>query len=116
MQKSPDQQQNSSEPADLAPQQPGARKHSRARMFVPLAVFGAIVLVAFVGFYLGDPQKLPSALLNKPFPEFRAKTLLDPQREVSREDLLGRVVLVNVWATWCPTCLLYTSPSPRDRG
>lgn len=79
--------------------------HSRARLFVPLAVFAGVVVVAFVGFYLGDPQKLPSALLNKPFPDFRARTLADPAREVSVNDLRGRVVLVNVWATWCPTCL-----------
>jgi len=78
---------------------------ARMRLFVPLVVFFVIAIVAFVGFYLGDPQTLPSALLNKPFPEFSARTLAAPEREVDRQDLQGRVVLVNVWATWCPTCL-----------
>ena len=78
---------------------------ARMRLFLPLAVFCLIVIVAFLGFYLGDPQKLPSALLNKPFPEFSARTLAAPDRVVNRQNLQGRVVLVNVWATWCPTCL-----------
>ena len=30
--------------------------------------------------------------------------LNDPDRRVSKADLLGRPTLVNVWATWCPTC------------
>jgi len=72
--------------------------------------FAAICAVAFIGFYLGDRKQLPSALLNKPFPEFRARVLDTmatgaPERFATREDLLGRVLLVNVWATWCPTCL-----------
>ena len=43
-------------------------------------------------------------LLHKPFPEFHAASLLDAERRISKKDLLGRPTLVNVWATWCPTC------------
>lgn len=77
---------------------------SRASLFVPLGIFGLIVVLGFLGFRLGDPHRLPSALLNKPFPEFNASVLGAPERRVTRQDLLGSPVLVNVWATWCPTC------------
>jgi hypothetical protein len=30
--------------------------------------------------------------------------------------LSGGTVLAGTWQTWDPHCLLYTSPSPRDRG
>jgi len=68
-------------------------------------VFLLIIGVGYAGFSLNDPHQLPSALLGKPFPPFRAPLLDDPQRMVVRADLLGEPVLVNVWATWCPTCL-----------
>jgi cytochrome c biogenesis protein CcmG/thiol:disulfide interchange protein DsbE len=78
---------------------------SRASLFVPLGVFGLILLVGFVGFKLADPHQLPSALLGKPFPEFDAVLLKDPDRRMTRQELVGEPILVNVWATWCPTCL-----------
>ena len=82
---------------------------SRAGLFAPLGVFLLILTIGYYGFQLDDPHRLPSALLGKPFPEFQAG-LLEPgagtpgEGRVSRDDLLGEALLVNVWATWCPTC------------
>src|SRR5690606_40149714 len=55
------------------------------------------------GLYL-DPTRLPSALVGKPFPEFALPALDEPARRLTRADILGRPALVNVWATWCPSC------------
>lgn len=77
---------------------------NRASLFIPLGIFCVIVVLGYAGFNLDDPHRLPSALLDKPFPEFSAGVLGQPGREVDRSDLVGSPVLVNVWATWCPTC------------
>ena len=81
-----------------------AETGGRAKLFVPLAVFLAIMVLGYLGFTLNDPHKLPSALLDKPFPAFSSVRLGNGEA-VNRDDLLGELVLVNVWATWCPTCL-----------
>lgn len=77
---------------------------SRVSLFVPLVLFALIVGFGYAGFKLNDPHELPSALLGKPFPEFAGPRLLAPEQQASKQDLLGTPVLVNVWATWCPTC------------
>jgi cytochrome c biogenesis protein CcmG/thiol:disulfide interchange protein DsbE len=78
---------------------------SRASFYIPLGVFVLILSLGYVGFDLGARNDLPSALIDKPFPNFNARLLDDPEQTVTREQLLGRPTLVNVWATWCPTCL-----------
>lgn len=71
---------------------------------LPLVVFA--VMVFFFASAIGhDPTLLPSARIDKPFPAFELPTLEDPARVVSERDLQGPL-LVNVWATWCPTCIV----------
>jgi cytochrome c biogenesis protein CcmG/thiol:disulfide interchange protein DsbE len=78
---------------------------SRASLFVPLGVFIVLAALLYAGFFLNDPHDLPSALLGKPFPTFDLPGLNDaPKTRYTAADIRGRVTLVNVWATWCPTC------------
>jgi cytochrome c biogenesis protein CcmG/thiol:disulfide interchange protein DsbE len=72
-------------------------------LFIPLVLFIAIGIFLWKGLQL-DPSELPSALLNKPFPEFQVSSLYDETKILGVDDLKGEVALVNVWATWCPSC------------
>ena len=71
---------------------------------MPLVLFVAIVWLSYLGLGLEDRDKLPSALIGKPFPSFEARSLFDASANIGSEQLIGRPTLVNVWATWCPTC------------
>ena len=73
------------------------------RFLIPLGIF--IVLLGFlaVGLRL-DPREVPSPLINKPAPSFTLPELTDPQRTFSEKDMLGKVWLLNVWASWCVSC------------
>ncbi|MBV1878530.1 MAG: DsbE family thiol:disulfide interchange protein [Pseudomonadales bacterium] len=75
-------------------------------LLIPLLVFLVLVVVLAIGFKLEDPHLLPSALINRPFPEFELVDLNDETRLITKKDLLGDVSLVNVWATWCPNCVV----------
>ncbi len=71
---------------------------------LPLIAF--LVFAAFLMTRLGkDPAVLPSARLGKPFPVFTASALSKPST-VTLDDIKGQVALVNVWASWCPSCKL----------
>ena len=75
---------------------------ARLKLFFPLILF--IVLAVFLvrGLSL-DPKELPSALIDKPFPEFSLPALGSAQT-LDKATVSGQVALFNVWATWCVSC------------
>lgn len=75
----------------------------KALVFIPLALFIGLGFFLWKGLYL-DPRELPSALIDRPMPEFALPSLTEPDKMLTPEGLKGEVALVNVWATWCPTC------------
>jgi len=76
----------------------------RAYLFVPLIFFIALVVLFARGLKL-DPTEMPSALLDQSVPEFNLPSLASEQRLLTRADLIGQVSLINVWGTWCPSCM-----------
>jgi cytochrome c biogenesis protein CcmG/thiol:disulfide interchange protein DsbE len=75
---------------------------SRLKLFLPLAAFLALALLLARGLQL-DPKALPSALIDRPLPEFSLPVLGNDQL-VTRREVVGEVALFNVWATWCISC------------
>ena len=74
------------------------------RFLLPLAVF--LVLAAFLAIGLKlNPREVPSPLIGKPAPAFRLPQLAQPARAFSEQDLKGKVWLLNVWASWCVSCM-----------
>lgn len=73
------------------------------RYFLPLGVFAVLVWFLWAGLSL-DPRKVPSALLDRPAPNFVLPQLHAPEKSLRTSDLKGRVWLLNVWGSWCVSC------------
>lgn len=94
---------------------PGRGRRGRAAYWLALAV--ALGVVAAAWFARG---RVPQAVAGYPAPDFE---VVDARGSpVSLADYRGRVVLLNIWATWCGPCLeempsmqrLYEAFSPDD--
>lgn len=73
------------------------------KFLLPLIAFVVLVGIFVVGLQL-DPSRIPSPLVDNPAPEFALPSLHDPDVQVGSADYAGEMVLVNIWATWCPGC------------
>jgi len=74
-----------------------------SRFVIPLVLF--VVLIVFLAIGLGrDPHIVPSALIDKPAPDFALPELRQPTKIITPSQMRGKVWLLNVWGSWCPAC------------
>ena len=74
------------------------------RLYWVIGIFAALVVLLAVGLTL-NPREVPSPLIGKPAPDFTLPLLQQPDKTFSQKDMLGKVWILNVWASWCAPCI-----------
>ena len=74
-------------------------------LLIPLIVL-TIICLFFLLFIIfdKDPNKPPSALLNKDSPKFSSVNLYNGNDNFISENLKGKFTLINFFASWCTPC------------
>lgn len=73
------------------------------RFLLPLGIFITLVLFLGIGLRL-NPREIPSPFIGKAAPAFTLSQLHAPDQTISPQAMLGKVWLLNVWASWCVSC------------
>ncbi|MBL4647715.1 MAG: DsbE family thiol:disulfide interchange protein [Gammaproteobacteria bacterium] len=68
---------------------------------IPFVLFIILAIFLWRGLQL-HPRQLPSPLIGKHVPVFSLTTL--STERITHRTLRGKVILLNVWASWCLTC------------
>ncbi len=84
---------------------PTQRQPSRTWISLALLVAVILVYVLLVTNRSHEPLGTVGPAIGKRLPHLELAGLTGGARAVSGEALLGNVVLVNYWGTWCPPCV-----------
>lgn len=74
-------------------------------IWVPLAVFAGVALLAAFGLRTPADRTVRSALAGQPLPSFALKPLLPEKPGLASTDFRGEPRLLNVFASWCIPCV-----------
>ncbi|MBF0785872.1 DsbE family thiol:disulfide interchange protein [Muribacter muris] len=81
----------------------------KTKLLLPLIIFLGLIVAFIVQLQRNangdDPKALESALVGKTVPDFQLESVLDANKLLTADVVkTGSPRLLNVWATWCPTC------------
>lgn len=73
--------------------------------FIPIGVFALVALFLGIGL-TKDPHKLPSTMIDRPMPDFQLEAIAPDAHILTNEDLKQGLSLVNVFGSWCRSCVI----------
>ena len=80
-------------------------KPRRWALWLPLALFGAFVVIVLIGLLRPADREVASAMIGKPLPEFALRPAVPERPGLSRADFAtGKPRLLNIFASWCIPC------------
>ncbi len=81
------------------------KKQMKLWFLIPLIVFSGLVVMLYTR--LGESATIvTNTALERPVPTFELPLLLDTSRIMTNENLPNEPYLMNIWGSWCPTCIV----------
>ena len=81
------------------------KKMNRIIILTPLVILLIICIFSLTYLLSGkDPNKPPSALLNKDVPIFESSSLYNAKDIIKTKDIKNKKTLINFFASWCSPC------------
>lgn len=77
----------------------------RLLLALPLVLFFVLGGYFAVGL-TRDPSRIPSVLIDKPLPAFDLPAIEGFEKGFSSEDIKSRVALINIFGSWCASCVI----------
>ncbi|MBE1302128.1 MAG: redoxin family protein [Alteromonadaceae bacterium] len=79
--------------------------NKRLLFILPLTAFLLLSSFLLSGLF-SEPRYEVSTTVDKPLPPFALPDVMEPNKIITQNDLLGEPLLLNVWGTWCVTCAI----------
>ena len=81
------------------------KKQLKVWFLIPLIVFAGLMIMLYMR--LGKPvEVVTNTALERPVPTFELPLLSDTTRTMTNENLPKQPFLINIWGSWCPTCIV----------